>query len=61
MDLNAADPSLPATLEAFIQAGPAALDRARQAVEGAGGSAVQPLGSAQLHAPAVHRPRIACA
>ena len=61
VDLNAADPSLPATLEAFIQAGPGALDRSRQAVERASGAAVQPLASVQLHAPAVHRPRIACA
>ena len=61
VDLNAADPSLPATLEAFIQAGPGALDRSRQAVERASGAAVQPLASVQLHAPAVHRPRFACA
>jgi 2-keto-4-pentenoate hydratase/2-oxohepta-3-ene-1,7-dioic acid hydratase in catechol pathway len=63
VDLSAADPSLPATLEEFIQAGPRALDAARKAVEQAGtdGPSTQPLGSVQLHAPAVHRPRIACA
>jgi 2-keto-4-pentenoate hydratase/2-oxohepta-3-ene-1,7-dioic acid hydratase in catechol pathway len=63
VDLHAADPSVPATLEQLIEAGPAALDAAGRAVEGAGpdGPSVQPLAGVQLHAPCVHRPRIACA
>ena len=60
VDLHAADPSVPATLEAFIQAGPAALDAAGRAVEQAGADGPS-LEGVQLHAPAVHRPRIACA
>src|SRR5581483_10389625 len=58
VDLNAADPSLPAGLQAFIEAGPAALERARAALASGGG---EPASAAKLHAPAVYRPRIACA
>lgn len=62
VDLNAADPSLPATLAGLIEAGDAGLDRARRALERApAAAATHPLKSVRLHAPCVHRPRIACA
>jgi 2-keto-4-pentenoate hydratase/2-oxohepta-3-ene-1,7-dioic acid hydratase in catechol pathway len=63
VDLNAAAPSLPATLEAFIQAGRAGLEDARRALERVvpDHPSVHELGSVELHAPSVHRPRIACA
>ena len=63
VDLNAAAPSVPATLAAFIEAGDRALEDARGAMERAapGDPSVYELDSVQLHAPCVHRPRIACA
>jgi 2-keto-4-pentenoate hydratase/2-oxohepta-3-ene-1,7-dioic acid hydratase in catechol pathway len=63
IDLNQADPALPASLEHFIEAGDATLERAGRALEraGANGTAAQPASSIGLEAPVVHRPRIACA
>ena len=61
IDLNRANSQLPASLEAFIQAGASALDQARRIVEqGAGGQAVHKASDLQLHAPWPLR-RIACA
>ena len=51
IDLNRADSSLPAKLDAFIEAGQAALDRARRALETARGDAVVEASSVKLHAP----------
>src|SRR5436309_639041 len=63
VDLNHADPALPASLERFIGAGEAALDRARRALVSAeaNGAPSHPVASIGLGAPVVHRPRIACA
>ena len=64
VDLHAADARLPSTLEELIAQGPAALQTAATAVGRAlrdGGDAVIDAGGVRLHAPAVHRPRIACA
>ncbi|WP_165191458.1 fumarylacetoacetate hydrolase family protein [Caulobacter soli] len=51
VDLQQADASLPASLEALLRAGPAALDQARRAVAAA--KARIPLGEAKLLAPIV--------
>jgi 2-keto-4-pentenoate hydratase/2-oxohepta-3-ene-1,7-dioic acid hydratase in catechol pathway len=62
IDLNVVDPVLPANLEAFISAGPAAIESAQRAIEGTTTlkpSAVRTLGSVTLHAPWPAR-RIAC-
>jgi len=65
VDLSRADSSLPSGLEAFIAAGPKALDAARTAIERATGDGktgvVHSRDEVHLHAPAVRRPRIACA
>ena len=66
IDLNRADSALPSDLAAFIAAGPKAIDAARTAIErtargAAGDGVVQTRDRVRLHAPAVHRPRIACA
>ena len=65
VDLHAADPQLPATLEALIERGSAGIDAARVAVElalrGDAPGAVHAVADVRLQAPAVHRPRIACA
>jgi 2-keto-4-pentenoate hydratase/2-oxohepta-3-ene-1,7-dioic acid hydratase in catechol pathway len=61
IDLNLADSQLPASLEAFIQAGAGALDRAQRIIDqGAAGAAVQRASEVELHAPWPLR-RIACA
>lgn len=62
IDLNRTDPSLPANLEAFISAGPAAIDGAQRAVDkisSLGPGAVLALSSVKLQAPWASR-RIAC-
>jgi len=62
VDLNRADPAIPASLEAFISAGPPALDAAQRAIERAPSAApgvTQPAESVTLHAPWPGR-RIAC-
>lgn len=51
IDLNRADSSLPARLDVFIEAGQAALDRARRALETVRGDAVVTASSVKLHAP----------
>jgi len=64
-----ADERLPADLEAFIVAGPPALDDAREAIARATSrpsatlpsGIVAPLDAVRLRPPAVRRPRIACA
>ena len=63
VDLNLADPALPASLERFIEGGDAALERAARAVESAeaSGAPLAPAASIGLRAPVVSRPRIACA
>jgi 2-keto-4-pentenoate hydratase/2-oxohepta-3-ene-1,7-dioic acid hydratase in catechol pathway len=65
VDLNRADTALPSDLEAFIAAGPAALDASRRAIEhvmrGGAEGVVLARDQVHLHAPAVRRPRIACA
>src|ERR687888_2755648 len=63
VDLNQADPALPASLERFIEAGDAALERAGRALETAeaSGAPLPQAASTGLRAPAVDRPRIACA
>jgi acylpyruvate hydrolase len=65
VDLAAADPALPSSLAGLIAGGPQALVLAERVTGSvrAGGSehAVVPFQPALLHAPAVHRPRIACA
>ena len=63
VDLNLADPTLPASLERFIEGGDAALERAARAVESAeaSGAPLAPAASIGLRAPVVSRPRIACA
>ena len=65
VDLNRADHALPSDLEAFIAAGPKALEAARNAIERATGDGktgvVHTRDEVHLHAPAVRRPRIACA
>lgn len=63
IDLNAADPALPAGLEAFITAGKPALDGAQRAIEKIGSlpaGAVLRASDVKLRAPWPHR-RIACA
>jgi 2-keto-4-pentenoate hydratase/2-oxohepta-3-ene-1,7-dioic acid hydratase in catechol pathway len=65
IDLSRADAKLPAALDAFIAAGPGALERARDAVERASREqrpdVVVARDRVRLHAPSVSRPRIACA
>jgi 2-keto-4-pentenoate hydratase/2-oxohepta-3-ene-1,7-dioic acid hydratase in catechol pathway len=62
VDLQRADATLPGALEELIAGGDEALGRAARAVERAeDGGATHPLGSIELHAPSVPRPRIACA
>lgn len=67
VDLNRADDRLPADLLGLIERGQAGVDAARAAADraitagGAGDGVVFDLSAVQLHAPAVHRPRIACA
>jgi len=58
VDLNATDPALPATLLAFIEAGDAALERARAAIDRA--TVTHAANAVRLHAP-WPRKRIACA
>lgn len=65
IDLNAADELLPSDLRRFIAAGPAALERAAEALERVRGGGregvVHPVGSVRLHAPWAPGARIACA
>ena len=65
VDLNAADPDLPADLLGLIQSGDVGLAAARETVDRAlGGSATQSvfaIGDVVLRPPAVRRPRIGCA
>jgi acylpyruvate hydrolase len=66
VDLNRADPSIPADLLGLIEAGKRGLDSARTAIEnalagGARDGAVSDLSAVTLRAPAVSRPRIGCA
>ena len=63
VDLHQADNRLPADLTGFIAGGPGVLDVARAALERAGADPAFGVagGDVQLHAPAVYRPRIACA
>ena len=63
VDLQRADPGLPADLGAFISGGSAVLDVARPAVDRIGADPAFGVarGDVQVHAPAVYRPRIACA
>lgn len=61
-----ADANLPSDLEHLMARGEAALDGAREALayiqdNGANPDETHPRNSVQLHAPAVYRPRIACA
>jgi len=64
VDLNRVSERLPSQLEAFIAAGPAAIDEAQQAIEraaaaGPGSGLLVPLSETRLHAPWPRR-RIAC-
>jgi len=61
IDLARADPALPADLEAFIALGAGGSEAARRAIARAGRNDGIAIGDARLHAPAVRRPRIACA
>src|SRR5882757_4485319 len=65
VDLAAADAAIPATLVGLIAAGERALHRVAAAIEAARtgylSDALTPVKQTRLHAPAVHRPRIACA
>lgn len=65
VDLAAADPELPASLGGLVVGGPRALDRAARVIDavrdGGAEHAVRPFASGLLRAPAVSRPRIACA
>ena len=65
IDLNRADPALPWDLDLFIALGTFGIEMARRAIEtalrGAPDGVVHARGDVQLHAPAVRRPRIACA
>ena len=63
VDLHQADSHLPSDLATFIAGGPAIVDSARAAVDRVGADPAFGVerGSVQLHAPAVYRPRIACA
>lgn len=64
---NLAAERVPADLAGLIERGPEGLEDARAAIQhvtehdAAGDSAVAPVGSVRLKAPAVHRPRIGCA
>jgi 2-keto-4-pentenoate hydratase/2-oxohepta-3-ene-1,7-dioic acid hydratase in catechol pathway len=64
IDLNRADPQLPARLLDFIEAGPTALDRAKQVIDKFGtdptdGRGIYKVSDVRLHAPWPER-RIAC-
>jgi acylpyruvate hydrolase len=65
VDLAAADPELPSSLSGLIAGGPRHLDLAERVIgmvrDGGAEHAVVPFGEALLRAPAVYRPRIACA
>ena len=66
VDLNAADPRLPADLLGLIDAGPAGIDAAQaassRALAGSGDDGVvQAIADVTLRPPAVRRPRIGCA
>src|SRR4029079_3434645 len=65
VDLQRATPTLPAHLLGLIAGGESALERAREAIERATREkrpdVVMARDRVRLHAPAVHRPRIACA
>ena len=61
VDLNRADPALPADLEAFITAGDDAIERAKSAVTRASGTAVVSQKDVRVFAPTVRRPRVGCA
>jgi len=65
VDLAAADPALPATLAELIIGGERALERVAMCTQavlsGRLEHAATPLAQTRLHAPAVPRPRIACA
>ena len=67
IDLNRADERLPPDLLGLIESGEAGLDQARLAAAGAlaspipGDGTVLDAGTVAFHAPAVDRPRIACA
>ena len=56
-----ADQRVPAQLERFIAGGARTLDDAQRALEQPGPGASQPLSTVKLHAPAIYRPRVACA
>ena len=59
LDLNRADPALPAGLRQFIEAGQAALDAAQRAIDRAPEAALVAASGVKLHAPWPGR-RIAC-
>src|SRR5258708_36731492 len=61
IDLQRADPALPSDLEAFIALGARGIETAERAIARAGDGSAQPRADVRLHAPAVRRPRIACA
>lgn len=59
VDLNHADPQLPARLLNFIEAGPSAIERAQRVLDQAPSAAVHNASAVKLHAPWPER-RIAC-
>lgn len=65
VDLAAADETIPATLADLIAGGGRALERVTAAIEAARAGrvnhALTPVKQTRLHAPSIHRPRIACA
>jgi 2-keto-4-pentenoate hydratase/2-oxohepta-3-ene-1,7-dioic acid hydratase in catechol pathway len=63
VDLNLADARIPAELGEFIARGAAGLHDAQAALDRVGSDQTfsQPRAAVKLHAPAIHRPRIACA
>src|SRR5215216_6267593 len=63
VDLAAADPRIPADLASFIAGGADTLQRAHAVLQriGEDPAVSHPIDEAQLRAPAIYRPRIACA
>jgi 2-keto-4-pentenoate hydratase/2-oxohepta-3-ene-1,7-dioic acid hydratase in catechol pathway len=65
VDLAAADAAIPARLADLIEGGEGALERVAAVIEAARAGrvsqAMTPIEQTRLHAPAIHRPRIACA
>lgn len=61
VDLQRADPGLPSDLESFIALGPRGIEAAQRVTARAGRGATHARADVRLRAPAIRRPRIACA